>query len=103
MLGITRFVGIVIFIIQAVKYSRHQNEQKDNFTIITFLFLAISLLCLFFQRIIVLIQVEGRQALDDPDVKLWLTQNEELLYRVRAMLRPELSYLFQNLALLFNL
>ena len=48
LLVIIRIFAIIYFFRETLRYYRFQGEQKDPYTILTFLFLALSIILLFF-------------------------------------------------------
>ena len=50
LLVIVRIFAIIYFFRETLRYYRFQGEQKDPYTILTFLFLALSIILLFLHR-----------------------------------------------------
>lgn len=103
-----RFVAIIYFNYQAWNHFRYQGDKRDPYTIITFLFLGLSLVFFFLNRISHLIEsmiLVMNQ--DDPQatlsIKAWLTEHDTAIRISRALLRAGFGYLFQNLAFLVNI
>jgi hypothetical protein len=99
-LMLIRFVGMCYFMRQAWLFSRVPIEKRDSFSIITFLFLALSMICLFLYRFIMILSIQMTQHSDDHE---WFIDNKPVLQSIVFLLRPTLCYLFQNVALLFNI
>jgi hypothetical protein len=100
---VIRAAGIAIFIAQSIKYSTLPRSQRDSYTVATLILLSLSLLCFFAYRLLTTIE----EALTSYAFKAaafdWYTRNGQTMAAVEAILRPLLSYLLQNLALIFNL
>ena len=100
LLLVARGICIVFFITQSIRYSRLAKDQRDNFTVLTFSLLALSLLSLFITRAFTV----AEQHLSGFDsVDRWFDRNREVIRIIQGLLRPTLAYLFQNLAMLINL
>jgi len=99
-LMIIRFTGMCYFMRQAWLFSTVPIEKRDSFSILTFFFLALSMICLFLYRAIMILYVEMIRHSNEGD---WFLENKSILQFFVFLLRPTLCYLFQNVALLFNI
>ena len=95
-----RYIAVFFFISQTIKHSQHQGDQKDVFTLLTFLFLSISELCLTTTRVITLLTTHNSCV--GFGFTLTDVQKEYLVY-ILALLRPCLGYHFQTLSFLVNI
>lgn len=108
-LMIARFMAIVYFLKQAVlHYRRYQGEKRDNYTFCTFLFLGLSVTCLFIYKaadlietMIVTIYRDDVESLNR--IEIWLVEHDAALTLFKSIVRTGFGYLFQNLALLVNI
>ena len=87
-----RFVAVIFFIHQAVRHSLYQGEKRDVYTYLTFLFLAISELCLTSNRVLQLCLDANAKLGIGPEI----SKNSHMCFIVlKAILRPGLGYVFQ--------
>ena len=103
-----RIVFLILFIRQALKHTKYQGNKSDIYTIITFMFLAISIIFFICNRIISNIEVCVAIYYRDDEFNLsrailWQKENEYWIRIIKAILRICLGYLFQSLALLVNI
>jgi hypothetical protein len=108
LLLIVRFLAIIYFMVMAYRHFRVQKDQRDMYTFYSFVFLALSLILFFGNRMSRLLEdsiIAFYQ--DDPDmsgqIKSWIKNNDTLIRVVRGILRPGLGYLFQSVAFLINI
>jgi hypothetical protein len=105
---VVRFFAIIYFLTQAYTHSRYQGEKQDLYTFATFLFLGLSLITFFVNRLSQLLQesilaIFEKDQLDKDQINQWLTDNKMTLTVIRAIMRIGMGYLFQNLAFLINI
>jgi len=95
-----RFIGMCYFMRQAWLYATVPKEKRDQFIVLTFFFLALSMICLFLYRSIMILYDEMIYHSDKGD---WFLAKKPIFQLFVFLLRPTLCYLFQNMALLFNI
>ncbi len=94
-----RFVAIIYFIFQAWLHSQYSKEKRDPYTFYSFLFLGLSLILFFINRLSVLVE-NLMLAIYETDEQVhlkmleWLKINSFPIIVTRTIVRVGLGYLF---------
>lgn len=100
---ILRLFVMVYFCMQAYKHFRHI-QNKDMYSVATFVLLALSLIMFFFNRVSDLVEQTLIAVYDhDSSVADWFQEHATLIRVFRAIFRILIGYLCQNLAFLVNI
>ena len=93
---------MIYFCVQAYKHFRHI-QNKDMYSVATFVLLALSLIMFFFSRVSDFIEQTLKAVYyNDSMVATWFQEHAILIRVCRAISRILVGYLCQNLAFLVN-
>lgn len=104
-IGLTvRLLAILYFLTQVVRHARYQGDKRDLYTVLTFLFLGLSLMCFFVFRVCKILESTLKLFDNNDDVvRQWFLDNATFFTVLKGVLMPGLAYFLQSLAFFVNI